>query len=168
MNCDFQAVLAWAVSRHSSQLSSCVLKCEAAESKFSLAWCSASASFLGTPACQTRLTEQRPTLAGLTVKVRLPRSHCREARSIYWRFQIFRDVTESPKKKGRENGWLCFGKEWGVGLAKLPGGRGKPRTSYHTTLYSFITFKRVEEIIVPIFSIFTRLFQNLLVSPHCV
>lgn len=49
---------------------------------------------------------------------------------------------------------------------KLEGGGGEPRTSYHTALHYSVTFKRVEESPVTDFSIFTRLFQNLLVSPY--
>lgn len=94
------------------------------------------------------------------------RSHRSKAMSIYSRFQIFRDVTESPKKKKTEGSVLLWK---GAGTAKpqrekLEGGRGKPRTSYHTALHYFITFKRVEQSPVTDFSIFTRLFQNLPVS----
>ena len=43
---------------------------------------------------------------------------------------------------------------------------GKPGTSHHTALRYFITSKRAEESPVTDFSIFTRLVQNLLVSPY--
>lgn len=112
---------------------------------------------MGTPACQAQLTEQRPKLRGLTLKVKLPRevTAVRPCQSTEdFRSSEMSGKVLKKKRKKRKREWLVLlWKGKGVGLVKLRGGRGEPRTSYHTTLYSFITFKRVEEIIVSIFSI---------------
>lgn len=124
-------------------------------------------SFLGAPACHTQLTEQRPQVGEFTVEAELPRevTAAKPCQST----QDFRSSEMSRKvlKKKKTEGSVLLWK--GAGTVKpqrekLEGGRGKPRTSYHTALHYFITFKRVEQSPVTDFSIFTRLFQNLPVS----